>query len=60
MDTYQPELNYWEPHRSPIFYGPFVAFWKEFGERIGYIDTNFNIFGGDDIEFGIKAWVSRK
>lgn len=57
IKTFEPELNIYDPHRSPILNGPNYAIWKKFAEKIDYIDTDNNIWGGDDLEFGLKHWV---
>jgi hypothetical protein len=57
METYEPELNYWDPHKSPIFSGNIFAFWKKFLEGVGYLDVDTDLFAGDDTEFSLKTWV---
>ena len=58
INSYQPELSIYEPHRSPVFLGPCFALWKDFLEELGYMDVLFDYWGCDDVELGMKVWVS--
>lgn len=44
-----PKIPSHEPWKSPTLYGPTFAIWKEFFEHIGYLDSDFDIWGGEEI-----------
>ncbi|KAL7011873.1 hypothetical protein ACKWTF_014501 [Chironomus riparius] len=45
------------PKASPTFMGPTYALWKDFFEEIGYFDVDMDIWGGEDVELGFRAWM---
>ncbi|XP_070501612.1 putative polypeptide N-acetylgalactosaminyltransferase 9 [Chironomus tepperi] len=45
------------PKASPTLMGPTYGLWKDFLERIGYFDVDMDIWGGEDVELGFRAWM---
>lgn len=58
LEMYEKNLSRYEPHKSPTLAGAGWAMWKSFMKRIDYLDVNFDIWGGDDIDLSFKIWVS--
>lgn len=56
-DTYEKNLSPYEPHKTPTLFGPCWALWDTFLKRIDYIDVEFDIWGGDDVDLSFKVWV---
>lgn len=57
LDEYQKNISIYEPHKSPTLAGAGWACWKSFLKRIDYLDIDFDIWGGDDIDLSFKIWV---
>ncbi|KAG5668767.1 hypothetical protein PVAND_016694 [Polypedilum vanderplanki] len=47
----------YEPKASPTFMGPTYALWRHWFEKIGYFDTDMDIWGGEDVELGFRMWM---
>jgi polypeptide N-acetylgalactosaminyltransferase len=46
-----------EPVRSPTMPGGFFSIDRTFFERLGWYDTGFNVWGGENLELSFKAWM---
>lgn len=44
ITSYQPKLSIYEPHWSPVFPGPCFAIWKDFLEKLDYMDVEVGKF----------------
>lgn len=47
----------WEPKRSVTTIGALHAISKDFFMHLGMYDPEFGIWGGEDVELGIKVWM---
>lgn len=53
-----PKISIYEPWKTPTLFGPVYAIWKDFYEKLGYLDLDYDIWGGDDVDLSLKVWVN--
>lgn len=63
IEWYESTINKKTPKYAPkpslTFIGPCYAIRKDFYHKIGLLDPEFDIWGGEDVELGLRTWVSK-
>lgn len=47
----------YDPKPTPIVIFAVLAIGRKFFEKIGYLDIDFDIWGGEDFELALRAWM---
>ncbi|CAG9810417.1 unnamed protein product [Chironomus riparius] len=47
----------YDPKPTPTIIGPCYAIRKDFYHKIGYLDPDFDIWGGEDVELAFRTWM---
>ncbi|KAL7013236.1 hypothetical protein ACKWTF_015284 [Chironomus riparius] len=47
----------YDPKPTPVVIFAVLAIGRKFFEKIGYLDIDFDIWGGEDFELALRAWM---